>query len=33
MERSRSSGAIFGADADLANPLAYGYNQKTDQLV
>lgn len=22
------SGAIFGADADLTNPLAYGYNQK-----
>lgn len=22
-------GAIFGADADLTNPLAYGYNQKT----
>lgn len=22
-------GAIFGADADLAHPLAYGYNQKT----
>jgi hypothetical protein len=25
-------GAIFGADADLANPLAYGYNQKTISL-
>ena len=25
-------GAIFGADADLTNPLAYGYNQKTISL-
>jgi len=25
-------GAIFGADADLAHPLAYGYNQKTISL-
>jgi hypothetical protein len=25
-------GAIFGADADLTNPLAYGYNQKTVSL-
>jgi hypothetical protein len=25
-------GAIFGAEADLANPLAYGYNQKTISL-
>ena len=25
-------GAIFGADADLAHPLAYGYNQKTVSL-
>lgn len=26
------SGAIFGAEADLTNPLAYGYNQKTISL-
>ena len=26
------SGAIFGADVDLAHPLAYGYNQKTISL-
>jgi hypothetical protein len=26
------SGAIFGADADLTHPLAYGYNQKTVNL-
>jgi len=26
------AGAIFGADADLTNPLAYGYNQKTVSL-
>jgi len=26
------SGAILGAEADLANPLAYGYNQKTISL-
>lgn len=26
------SGAIFGADADLTHPLAYGYNQKTVSL-
>ncbi len=26
------SGAIFGADVDLTNPLAYGYNQKTISL-
>ena len=25
-------GAIFGAEVDLANPLAYGYNQKTISL-
>ena len=25
-------GAIFGAEADLTNPLAYGYNQKTISL-
>jgi hypothetical protein len=25
-------GAIFGADVDLTNPLAYGYNQKTISL-
>ena len=25
-------GAIFGADADLTHPLAYGYNQKTISL-
>lgn len=25
----RMSGAIFGADADLTHPLAYGYHQKT----
>ena len=25
-------GAIFGADADIAHPLAYGYNQKTISL-
>jgi hypothetical protein len=25
-------GAIFGADVDLDNPLAYGYNQKTVSL-
>jgi hypothetical protein len=25
-------GAIFGADADLSHPLAYGYNQKTVSL-
>ncbi|HKZ67701.1 MAG TPA: M14 metallopeptidase family protein [Chitinophagaceae bacterium] len=28
----RVSGAIFGAEADLTNPLAYGYNQKTISL-
>lgn len=28
----RVSGAIFGADADLTSPLAYGYNQKTISL-
>lgn len=28
----RVSGAIFGADVDLTNPLAYGYNQKTVSL-
>ena len=26
------AGAIFGADVDLSNPLAYGYNQKTVSL-
>ena len=26
------AGAIFGADADLTHPLAYGYNQKTISL-
>ena len=26
------SGAIFGAEADLTHPLAYGYNQKTVSL-
>lgn len=26
------NGAIFGADADLSHPLAYGYNQKTVSL-
>jgi Zinc carboxypeptidase len=26
------AGAIFGAEADLTNPLAYGYNQKTVSL-
>jgi hypothetical protein len=26
------SGAIFGADVDLAHPMAYGYNQKTVSL-
>ncbi len=26
------AGAIFGADVDLTNPLAYGYNQKTISL-
>lgn len=28
----RMSGAIFGAEADLTHPLAYGYNQKTVSL-
>lgn len=28
----RMSGAIFGAEADLSHPLAYGYNQKTVSL-
>ena len=28
----RVSGAIFGADADITNPLAFGYNQKTISL-
>jgi len=28
----RVSGAIFGAEADLTHPLAYGYNQKTVSL-
>lgn len=28
----RMSGAIFGADADLTHPLAYGYHQKTISL-
>ena len=28
----RMNGAIFGAEADLTHPLAYGYHQKTVSL-